>query len=236
MKRLLLAALLSCCAIGASAKEFTAAGPDGPAQTAFPPAKGPAPVVLLLSGASGPNNYLSSAEEIAQAGYYAVLLDGNDILTRQQDGFANLQKAIGRALRSPHALPGNVAVIGYSRGGGGALAHAAVMAEQVATIVAYYPSTSFVPNAGSLARRFKVPVLVLAGERDDYNNCCLIGSMRDMEAAAKQINAQFQLVVYPTGKHGFNLNGPNYQRGYEQDALQRTLQALRTALPTSGRQ
>jgi dienelactone hydrolase len=227
----LLVSLLCFCALGAAAKEFSAAGPEGPAQTAYPPEKGPAPVVILLSGASGPNSYHASAAEIAKAGFYAVLLDGNDILTRQQNGLGNLQKAIERAQKSPHALPGKVAVVGYSMGGGGALAHAATIPDQVATVVAYYPSTNFVPNAGVLARRFKVPVLVLAGERDDYRNCCLIGSMRDMESAAKDANARFQLVVYPDGKHGFNLDGPAYRRDYEQDALKRTLEVLRGALP-----
>jgi dienelactone hydrolase len=233
--KILVAALLcisGICASGVAAKEFSAAGPDGPAQTAYPPEKGPAPVVMLLSGASGPNNYHASAAEIAKAGFYAVLLDGNDILRRQQEvGLANLQKAIERAQRSPHAMPGKVAVIGYSMGGGGAIVHAATLPDLVTTVVAYYPSTSFVPNAGVLARRFKVPVLVLAGERDDYRNCCLIGSMRDMEKAAKELNLPFQLVVYPDGKHGFNIDGSNYRRDYEQDALKRTLEALRSSLP-----
>src|SRR6185436_21146617 len=81
----------------------TPAGAEGPAQTAHIPAKVPAPVVILLSGQTGPTNYQSYAAEVARLGYYAVLLDGKDILTRAQDGRGNLQKAIARAQGSPNA-------------------------------------------------------------------------------------------------------------------------------------
>ena len=210
---------------------FTFAGADGPAQTAYAPEKGPGPVVILLSGASGPNWYRSFADEVARLGYYAVLLDGNDILTRKQDGEANLRKAIERAQRSPHAVAGKAAVIGFSLGGGGALAHAVALPELVSTVVAYYPSTRFVTDAGVLVKRFQVPVLVLAGGKDTYNNCCLIESMHAMEAAAKELGARFELVVYPDAQHGFNLEGRNYRRDYEVDAWRRTVETLRVQQP-----
>jgi dienelactone hydrolase len=211
---------------------FSDAGAEGPAQTAYAPEKGPGPIVMLLSGASGPNAYRGYAAEISRLGYYAVLLDGNDILTRQQDGAANLKKAIERAQHSAQAVPGKAAVIGFSRGGGGALAHAANSPEQVSLVVAYYPSTSFVSDAGTLVKRFLVPVLVLAGERDKYNNCCLIESMRAMETAAKESGARFELVVYPQGEHGFNLYpSRNYRRDYDRDAWRRTEEMLRIRHP-----
>jgi carboxymethylenebutenolidase len=209
---------------------FTAAGPEGPAQTVHPPAQ-PGPIVIVISGASGPNNYQTIAGDVSRLGYYAVLLDGNDILTRQQDGAGNLRKAIERAQSAKQALPGKVAVIGFSMGGGGALAFAANMPEQVNMVVTYYPSTAFVKDAGVLATRFRVPVLVLAGERDTYRNCCLIESMRAMETAAKQLGAKFELVVYPDGQHGFNLDGPRYRRDYETDAWRRTVEMLKAKHP-----
>ena len=181
---------------------FTPAGAEGPAQTSHAPAKGPGPVVILLSGASGPNSYQSYSGDVSRLGYYAVLLDGNDILTRQQDGAANLKKAIERTQRSPLAIPGKAVVIGFSMGGGGAIAHAVTL-----------------------------PVLVLAGGQDTYRNCCLIESMRAMESAAKEINARFELVVYPEAKHGFNLEGSAYRRADEQDAWRRTLEMLRQYSP-----
>jgi len=67
-----------------------------------------------------------------------VLLDGKDILTREQDGRGNLSRAIARAQVSPHALPGKTVVIGFSQGGGAALVHAADMPEVVSAVIAYY--------------------------------------------------------------------------------------------------
>jgi len=101
----------------------------------------------------------------------------------------------------------------------------------VSTVVAYYPSTNFVPNAGLLVKRFQVPVLVLAGGQDTYRNCCLIESMRAMETAAKELGARFELVVYPDGQHGFNIDGRGYRRDYELDAWRRTAEVLQAQHP-----
>jgi len=209
----------------------TPAGPEGPAQTAHVPSKVPAPVVILLSGQTGPTNYQSYAAEVARLGYYAVLLDGKDILTRAQDGRGNLQKAIARAQSSPHALPGKVAVIGFSQGGGGALNHAAAMPELVSVVVAYYPATSWSQNLAGVVKRFKVPLLVLAGERDTFNNCCLIEHMRAMETAARDNASPFELVVYPQADHGFNLTGRNFRSDDAADAWRRTRDKLAQHLP-----
>ena len=229
---LLTVAMLALAALPALAQNsvFTAAGPEGPAQTVHPPAQ-PGPIVILISGASGPNNYQTISGDISRLGYYAVLLDGNDILTRQQDGAGNLRKAIERAQKSPQAIPGKVAVIGFSMGGGGALAFATNQPELVSMVAVYYPTTTFITNAGNFVKRFQVPVLVLAGGRDTYRNCCLIESMRAMDAAAKESGAKFELVVYADGQHGFNLDGPNYRRDYETDAWRRTAEMLKALHP-----
>lgn len=105
--------------------------------------------------------------------------------------------------------------------------YAATMPELVSMVVAYYPAVSFLLNAAVLAKRFRVPVLVLTGEQDRYNNCCLIESMRAMEAAAREIGAPFELVVYPQAGHSFNMFGTNYRRDDERDAWKRTLEMLR---------
>jgi len=209
----------------------TPAGPDGQAQTAYLPQAGKGPVVILLSGSSGPATYTWIAEDVAKLGYYAVLVDGNDVFSRKRDGLGNLRKAIERVQHSPHAMPGKVAVIGFSLGGGSALAYAAPMAERVSAVVAYYPSTNWTPDIGEVAHRFKVPVLVLAGGQDTFNNCCLVASMHAMEGAAKAANANFELVVYPDGKHSFIQTGSNYRRDYEQDAWKRTVEMLQRHQP-----
>ena len=106
----------------------TDAGPDGPVQTAYAPASGIGPVVLVISGQTGPNSYQTYASDLAGLGYYSVLLTGKDILNPELTGEANLKKAIARAQGSPNALKGKVAVIGFSLGGGGALYNATPLA------------------------------------------------------------------------------------------------------------
>src|SRR5881296_1055283 len=98
----------SACATGGVT---TAAGPEGPAQAAYAPKSGRGPIVIVLSGQSGPGLYHGYAAELAGVGYYAVLLDGKDVLTGEQDGLANLRKAIERAQRAPQALAGKAAVV-----------------------------------------------------------------------------------------------------------------------------
>lgn len=188
------------------------------------------PVVLVLSGASGPEFYRDYAAKLATLGYYSVLLDGRDILTREKDGLGNLQKAISEAQASKHAIPGKVAVIGFSQGGGGALLHAATLSEQVSMVVAYYPAVSWSSSMAWFAGRFEVPILVLAGERDRWNSCCLIESMRGLESAAVARKARFELVIYPQAEHGFNLSSGAFPGSYRaedaDDAWRRTTAML----------
>ena len=217
---------------GCSSGMTTAGGPGGPAQTAYAPPSGKGPIVVLLSGHSGPGQYQAIAGAVAKLGYYAVLLDGKDVLTREQDGRSNLRKAIESAQTSPGAVPGKAAVIGFSRGGGGSLVFAADMPEQVSAVVAYYPATSFVSDASLIAERFQVPVLILAGQRDRYHNCCPIESMRAIERGARERSKEFELVVYPYADHGFNLPGSgNYRGDDEADAWKRTVEMLRRHQP-----
>lgn len=210
----------------------TDADPEGPAQTAYAPEKGSGPVILVISGQSGPARYQTYAAEVAGLGYYAVLVDGKDILTRDKTGVTNFRKAIARAQSSPHAVPGKVAVIGFSQGGGGALLHAAGVPDLVSVVVTYYPFTSFRAGAVSLVQNFRVPVLVFAGGRDMYNNCCLIESARAMAAVAKESGAKFELVVYPEADHGFNHQESRpYRRDDDRDAWRRTTEMLRLHHP-----
>ncbi len=194
------------------------------AQTYDPPS-GRGPIVILISGYGGPYNYRSYAGEVARLGYYAVLLDGEQYYRLDSRG---LRRTIEKTQQSSKALPGKVAVIGFSMGGGAALLRAASMSDIVSAVIAYYPMTSQLGNLESLAAEFQVPILVLAGEKDTYYNCCPIDSMRRMEAAAKKGSAPFELVVYPAAGHGFNLaNIPQAFRAEESaDAWQRTIKML----------
>ena len=205
---------------------YTAANQDGPAQTAYVPPSGNGLVIVVLSGATGPRLYDSFAAALAKEGYYVVLLDGNDV-RRNAAGDTTLRQAIVRAQAAPNAIPGKVGIVGFSLGGGMALQRAAAMPESVSVVVVYYPTTSFVSDGADLTRRFRVPVLMLAGEQDRYNNCCLIETARAIETAANQQKASFTLISYPLAEHGFNLAVPAYRAQDDVDAWKRTLETLR---------
>jgi dienelactone hydrolase len=222
----------------------TEASPEGPAQTAYAPANGPGPVIIVISGQTGPTSYKKFASEVAALGYYSVLLDGKDILNRELTGVGNLKKAIERAQLSPHAVKGKAAVIGFSLGGGGALYNATTLQDLVSVVIAYYPYTrSWADKMGWFVRRFRVPVLVMAAERDRYKECCVIESIRAMETAAKDNGMQFELVVYPEANHGFNLEkgasgepASAYRHDDDRDAWRRTVKMLKLYHPLQEKQ
>jgi dienelactone hydrolase len=217
----------------------TEAGPEGPAQIAYAPDPGPGPVIMVISGQTGPTSYQSYAEELAKLGYYTVLLTGKDILNPALTGEASLKKAIVRAQHSPHALPGKAAVIGFSLGGGGALYNAAPLSDLVSMVVVYYPYTkTWVNKTDMFVNRFRVPVLMLAAQRDRYMECCVVETAQAMEAAAKQNGKKFELVVYPEATHGFNLQtGAKgepmgaYRPDDASDAWRRTVEMLKRYQP-----
>ena len=192
-------------------------------EQAFDPPSGRGPVVLVLSGASGPKSVEHQAANVAHLGYYAVLLDGRDFHPQTgKSAEEELRRVIERAQGSPKALPGKAAVIGFSRGGGGALTYAAPMGDVVSAIVAYYPVTTYVSNMRDFVGRFQVPILVMAGEQDGY---CPLDSLQAMEAAAQEGQKLFELVIYPRVEHAFAALGTPY-RPEDAAAWQRTTKML----------
>jgi dienelactone hydrolase len=202
-----------------------------PARAEYPPPAGKGRVVIILSGRSGPRNYRPIAAELAARGYYTVLLDGNDIQGWDRDGSTRLKATVLRAQQSANALPGKAAVIGFSLGGGGALAHATRLPDLVAAVVAWYPATYSIGDEKTYVAQIKVPTLILAGGMDRYGNCCLIGTMRALEAAARDLGKPLDLVVYPEAEHGFNLPAfGTYRPDDAADGLRRTTAMLRQYL------
>jgi dienelactone hydrolase len=213
---------------------YTQADQYGPSQTAYIPPSGRGPVVIMLSGASGPEGYRFFASELAKVGYYTILLDGNVIMNKELTGAKNLKNVITRAQTSSNGLPGKVAVIGYSLGSGGALAYATSMPDVVSAIVAYYPYVAWLKDKdmNEFVTRFKMPILVLAGELDSYLGCCKIEKIRAMDSAAKSNGVPFELVVYPSAEHAFNRTDlPVYRADDTADAWRRTIDMLRRHHP-----
>ncbi len=217
--------LISC--IGHAADE------NLPYQKEYEPPGGKGRVVILISGASGTPNYTGLARDIAEQGYYAVLIDSNEFWPK--DGspaddyiqkFELLKKVILRAQQSPHALPGKVGVIAFSKGGGPALTFAARMPDLVSAVAAFYPMTYFIKDPNDFVARIQVPTLLMAGVRDTYKNCCVIGKARDLAAAVSQGRSQLEVVEYDAA-HNWNLRGSAWHSETATESFRRTLQHLR---------
>ena len=119
-------------------------------------------------------------------------------------GVENLQTVITESKSSPRAITGKVSLVGFSVGGAGVLSYGAKLKDQVSAVVAYYPAiTTMGRNKKTLAAGFQTPVLLFAGVKDLYQNCCLIHTMRELAKAP--ITVPFELVEYQKAHHGFNI-------------------------------
>jgi len=200
--------------------------PSVMAQQEFPPPQGNGRVVVLISGTAGPKHDKKFAQDIAALGYDAVVFDGNKM---EGKGFEAIRSAIEQARQMPHAVPGKVALVGLSLGGGLALAYGSLMPNEVAVDIVWYPATGFFLRFPGFARRIKVPVLMFAGESDTYRDCCLISTARALSAAAAAAKVPFELVTYPKTDHDFIAGGSNYNPQSYKDALDRTAARLKVA-------
>jgi dienelactone hydrolase len=204
-----------------------AMSPLAHAQKEFPPPQGKGRVVVVASGASGMDHYETVSKAIAALGYDVVLYDGNSM---EGTKGAALKEAIPQALQMPHALPGKVALVGFSLGGGMSLAYGTNWPDQVAVIIVWYPLTSVFKDIPAFAARMKVPVLMFAGENDKYKDCCLIGTAHAIADAAKAANQPFELFTYPKTDHDFVKDGNHYNANAYNDAFAKTADELKQYL------
>jgi dienelactone hydrolase len=197
----------------------------------FAPPQGKGQVVVLSSGMSGPSHYTTVAQDIAKLGYDVVLFDGN---AEEGTHGAGVTSAIQAALQMPHALPGKVALVGFSLGGGESLYYGSPLSEQVVGVVAWYPANSFIRNVPGFAARQQVPVVVFAGGKDHYrNDCCTAEKDQVLQAASQGAGKSFELTVYPDADHDFVNGGMNFNQKDYEDALQRTGTALKSFFANS---
>jgi len=193
----------------------------------IPPPTGKGRAVVVASGQSGPAHYHEVASRIAALGYDVLLVDGNDL--EGTHGQA-LRDAIAKAQQLPHAMPGKVGLVGFSLGGGMVLGYGSGWNDQVAVVVAWYPATVFIKDSTAFAGKLNVPVLMFAGDKDTYKNCCLIGKAHEVADAAKAVNAQFTLTTYPGIEHDFVIGGSHYDAHAFDDAFAQTQAALKQYL------
>jgi dienelactone hydrolase len=207
-----------------------------PKQQDFTPKSGKGRVVIVISGQTGPSNYMPTAQQIADAGFSVVLLDGNDFWIKDTRRAWNmLKEVIAKAQNSPSALPGAVGVVGFSLGGATALTYAARMPDAVATVVATYPLTSFITDPNDFISKTRVPIQILTGTADTYKDCCLIEKARQLAQASKNANSSMvSLHEYEGAGHGFNLpNASRKDQIFGQDAMEKTILRLKQALPAN---
>ena len=197
-------------------------------QQEFPPPQGKGRVVVLSSGMSGPGHYEQISKDIAQLGYDVVLFDGN---AEEGTQGAGVRTAIQQAMAMPHALPGKVALVGFSLGGGMSFFYGTQLPDQVAGAVLWYPANSFIKNVPAFANRLAVPIVVFAGGKDKFRSgCCTADYDKTLRDASKSAGKSFDLTVYPDADHDFIKGGEHYNAKAYADAFQRTADALKTYL------
>jgi dienelactone hydrolase len=200
------------------------------AQQEFPPPQGKGRVVVVASGLSGPEHYVKIARDIAALGYDAVLFDGSAMEHSQG---AAVRSAILQAQQMPHALPGKVAIVGFSAGGGEAVIYATGWPDLVTGVIAWFPSTSVIHNVQRWADHLQVPLLMFAGEKDHYrDNCCTADNDRALAAGAKAAGKSVDLFTYPKAEHDFSRDGAHYNAEADADAFQKTAERLKQLLPS----
>ena len=210
---------------------------SGTRQQEFPPKSSNGRVVVVISGQTGMSNYTMTAQQIADAGFDVVLVDGNDFWIKDTHrAWTMLKDVITQAQAGSHAVPGKVGVVGYSLGGATALGYAARMPDLVATVVVGYPYTSFIKDPPDFAGKIKVPVLMFAGTADTWKDCCLIEMARKLADAAKASSPpMLTLHEYDGVGHGFNMaTAARKDQAAGQDAMARTIAQLKLALSAEG--
>jgi acetyl esterase/lipase len=191
----------------------------------FPPPGGKGPIVMLASGMSGPDHYRPVAKDIAALGYDVVLFDGNAMEGTHGVGVV---AAIQEARQAQHGLPGKVALVGFSLGGGMVLYYGTQHPDLAAGAVVWYPATAFIKDTPGFANRLAMPVTMFAGASDSFRDgCCLAAKGQVLADAAKAANKPFDLTVYPGADHDFVKGGSHYEPAAYADALQKTAAALK---------
>jgi dienelactone hydrolase len=202
--------------------------PNANAQKEFPPPQGTGRIVLVASGMSGPEHYETVSKEIAALGYDVVLFDGNAMENTNGEG---LRSAVTQAQQAAHGLPGKIAIVGFSLGGGMALYYGVQLPDTVAGVIAWYPANAFIKNVPGWVSKVKVPVLMFAGEKDTFRDgCCTADKAHVLEDAAKAAGLDVQLFTYPKTDHDFVKDGAHYNPASYADAFQRTAAKLKELL------
>jgi len=198
------------------------------AQKEFPPPQGKGRIVLVASGMSGTAHYEVVSKEIAALGYDVVLFDGNAMENTNGEG---LRTAVDQAMQAQHGIPGKIAIVGFSLGGGMALYYGVQLPEKVAGVIVWYPANAFIKNVPGWVDKVKVPVLMFAGDKDNFRDgCCTAAKAHVLDDAAKLGNTSVELITYAKTDHDFVKDGAHYNASAYADAFQRSAAKLKELL------
>ena len=201
------------------------------AQEYFYPEQGKGPLVVVLSGASGPDRYQDLGNSISRLGYSVLLIDGKDVPPNAGFASSNLKRYIIEAQTNKKVKSGNVVVIGLSLGGGGALVTAVQGDNSIVGVIAMYPAISKISRL-TVASKLQVPTMIFVGGQDTFYNCCLVEYANEYVSSAKNVGKKVDLVVYPNAGHGFNLKlTPGYREEESNDSFNKIQKFLQNTLP-----
>jgi dienelactone hydrolase len=184
-----------------------------------PEGAGPFPAVILLhgSGGIGPRQtrmregFVEKAEWIRAQGYVAFVLDsfsarelpyrGAGITTMRSYDRADDVRAAVRFLKTlPFVRSDRIAVMGWSHGGGAAIAtrnrERRHPETPVAAFVAYYP-----PCRDFVWFKSSAPLLILIGDQDQLTPA---EDCRELAEEARHRQEAVEFVVYPGVTHAFD--------------------------------
>ena len=183
-----------------------------------PPGAGPFPVVVLLHGCGGfHSSMISWADRLARFGHAALAVDsfgprgiddhcGGMFPDQVTDAYAALRYIATKPfIRASHA-----AVMGFSMGGGSALAALEKGGEERRHAEKFRAGIAFYPVCQYASGITMGPMLVLIGDADDWtpsSSCDAMAAGRTELGAPRTPGDRslIELVVYPGVHHNFDL-------------------------------
>ncbi len=194
-----------------------------------------APAVIVIHEWWGLNeNVESVARQLAGEGYTALAVDlyegqkaaDSEAARKLTAAAGERSEKVQDNLRQAYAFlekngAKKIGVIGWCFGGGWALATALLLPDQIDAAVIYYGRLVTDPEK---LKPLAMPVLGLFGSEDQG---IPVASVREFEAAMKNLGKKVEIHVYEGANHAFaNPSGTRYKEDAAKDAWRKTLEFL----------